>query len=402
MSTTPAATRTPAPARIAPALAFYLQASITVVFMAGSSAPTPLYALYQARWGFTSTMVTVIFAVYAIAVLAAVLVAGRLSDHVGRRPVLLAAIAVQLVAMAMFATASSVGHLVAARIVQGLSAGAGIAAVAGGLLDLHKARGTIANAVSTPIGTALGAILAGMMVRFLPAPTHLVFGVLAGLLVLQGIGVMMMAETSFPRPGAWGSLRPRLSLSPSVREPMLLAIPALVAVWALAGFYASLGPSLVRGLLGIDSALVGGLSLFVLAASAAVVTVAMRDAAPRTLTVFGAAVLLAGLAVALAALSLRSPTLFFLGTSLAGMAFGAGFPGAIRTISQRAAAHERAGVLSVALTVSYLAMGLPAVVAGYLATRQGDIVLTAREYAVVLMGLALLTLAGALRRSAAR
>src|SRR5947199_232190 len=111
----PAARQAPA-ARLSPRAAFYLQASITVSFLAGSSAPTPLYALYQAQWHFTSTMVTVIFGIYALAVLGALLVAGRLSDYAGRRPVLLGAIAVQVLAMAIFAAAGSVNALLVARV----------------------------------------------------------------------------------------------------------------------------------------------------------------------------------------------------------------------------------------------------------------------------------------------
>ena len=110
--------------------AFYLLASITISFLAGSSAPTPLYALYQAQWGFSPITVTLIFGIYALSVLAALLFVGRLSDHLGRRPVLIAATAAQAAAMVIFATAGGVGDLVLARIIQGLAAGAAVGAVA--------------------------------------------------------------------------------------------------------------------------------------------------------------------------------------------------------------------------------------------------------------------------------
>ncbi|MFZ3323310.1 MAG: MFS transporter [Usitatibacter sp.] len=384
--------------RLSPTAAFYLQASITVSFLAGSSAPTPLYSLYQAEWGFSATMVTMIFAIYAIAVLASLLVAGRLSDHVGRRPVLFAAIAAQIFAMILFGTATGVEGLIVARIVQGLSAGAAVAAVGAGLLDLRKEHGAIANAVTPPIGTGLGAILAGLMVQFLPAPTQLVYGVLAMVYYAQGIGVFLMSETHLPRPGAWASLKPTLTLPRSVRGPMLLAVPALVAVWALAGFYASLGPALVRGLVGIDSSLLGGATLFVMAASAAIATAVLRNAMARTLTLVGAYALLAGMVVGITALSIHSPAAFFMGTAMAGIGFGAGFQGAIRAIATHAAPHERAGALSIAFVISYLAMGVPAVVAGYLVTRQGDILATAREFGVAVIVLSVVTLVAEMRR----
>jgi MFS family permease len=402
-STLPDADDSPARSgRLSPTASFYLQASITVSFLAGSSAPTPLYSLYQSQWGFSPTMTTLIFGVYALAVLASLLVTGRLSDHIGRRPVLFAAIAAQLAAMIVFGTATGVRDLLIARVIQGLSAGAAVAAVGGGLLDIHRERGSVANAVTPPIGTGLGAIVAGLLVQFLPAPTHLVYGLLAAVYYVQGIGVFFMAETNAPRSGAWASLKPSLKLSPSLRGPMLLAIPALVATWSLAGFYASLGPALVRGLVGINSSLLGGATLFLLAASAAIAVVFLRNATASTLTRVGAYALLSGVAIAITATSIHSPAVFFIGTSVAGIGFGAGFQGAIRGIATHAAPNERAGALSIAFVVSYLAMGVPAVIAGYFVTRQGDILATAREFGVAVILLSVITLVGASRRVIAR
>ena len=107
--------------RLPGTVAFFLLASIIIGFLAGSSAPTPLYAVYAARWGFSPITITVVFGVYALAVLTALLVVGRLSDHVGRRPVLLAALAVQVVTMVVFVTAHGVPQLLVARIIQGLA-----------------------------------------------------------------------------------------------------------------------------------------------------------------------------------------------------------------------------------------------------------------------------------------
>src|SRR6267378_4857710 len=142
------------------AASLYLLASITVSYLASSSAPTPLYPIYQAEWGFSSLAVSFVFGIYAVAVLGALLVAGRLSDYVGRRPVLIAATAVQAATMFLFAFADGLSTLIAARVIQGLSTGAAIAAVGAGMLDMDKARGTIANSVAPATGTALGGVLA--------------------------------------------------------------------------------------------------------------------------------------------------------------------------------------------------------------------------------------------------
>jgi predicted MFS family arabinose efflux permease len=379
--------------------AFYLLASITVSFLAASSAPTPLYALYQAHWGFSPITGTCIFAVYALAVLLALLFAGRLSDHLGRRPVLIAATAVQAATMVLFATAGGVGDLVLARIIQGLATGAAVGAVGAGMIDLNKERGTLANAVGPTLGTATGSLLAGLLVQYLPAPTHLIYVVFGVIFVAQGIGVALMADTIAPAPGALRSLKPQLHLPAATRGPMWMALPVLVATWALGGFYASLGPMLVRDMLGVGSGFLGGLALFTLAACGGVAVLVLRHHEPRAMMIFGASMLAVGAGVAVGSLPHHAIAVFFAGTALAGIGFGAGFQGAVRSTVPFAAPHERAGVLSIIFIVSYLSMGLPAIAAGALVARHGNIIGTAEQFGAVVMALALTAvLAAGLRR----
>jgi MFS family permease len=160
--------------RIGSRAAFYLLASIIVSFLAASSAPTPLYATYQATWGFSPITVTVIFGVYAFVFLAALLTVGALPDHLGRRPVVLVAVILQAVAVLIFVQAGSVTALLLARALQGLSAGG-----------------------------AVGALGAGLLVAFLPDPTRLVYVVLLAILLAQAIGVVLIAETSPRAPARW-------------------------------------------------------------------------------------------------------------------------------------------------------------------------------------------------------
>ena len=164
-------------------IALYLLASLVVSFLAASAAPTPLYGTYQTEWGFSAITTTVVFGVYAIAVLTALLTLGRLSDFLGRRPVLLAAIAVQGLSLILFVHAGGVDELLVARIVQGVSAGAGLGAIGAGMLDVSRSRGTLANAVAPGVGTATGALLSAIVVQYLPAPTRLIYLVLLSVLV---------------------------------------------------------------------------------------------------------------------------------------------------------------------------------------------------------------------------
>ena len=280
--------------------ALLLLASLIVALLAASAAPTPLYAIYQARWNFTPITTTVVFGVYAVAVLASLLTLGKLSDHVGRRPVLLAALAVQAASLLVFATADGVPALLAARVVQGLATGAALGAIGAGLLDVDRERGTFANAVAPGMGTGSGVLLSALAIRFLPAPTHLIYLALMGVFVLQAAGVVLLRETVSRKPGALASLRPEIRLPRTLRRPVLTAAPVLFAVWALAGLYGALGPSLVQALTGSADVVLGGLSLFVLTLTAVLAIVVLRHAAARTVMLTGILTLITGVALTMA------------------------------------------------------------------------------------------------------
>ena len=374
--------------------AVFVLAWLIVVLLASSAAPTPLYAIYQARWHFTPITTTVVFGVYALAVLAALLTLGKLSDHVGRRLVLLTAIAVHAGALVIFATATGVPALLSARVVQGLSTGAALGAIGAAMLDMDRELGTFANAVTPGMGSASGAIASALAVRFLPDPTHLIYLALIGVLALQATAIAAMRETVSRVPGALASLRPEMNLPRALRAPVLTAVPVLFAVWALAGLYGALGPALVHALTGSGNVVLGSLSLFVLAASAVVATIVLRRAAARTVMLSGILALVTGVAVTVLAVSMRSAAVFFAGSAIAGAGFGSGFQGSIRTVVPLAAAHERAGLVSLLYVVSYLGLGVPAVLAGFGVVHGGGLISTARYYGAAVIALAALALFG--------
>jgi len=371
-------------------------ASVFVTFLAASSAPTPLYAIYQAEWGFSAITTTVVFGTYAVAVLLALLTLGRLSDHLGRRPVVLAAIAVQALAMVLFATAGGVPALLAARIVQGIATGAAVAAGGAWMLDLDRVKGTLANAGVPGFGVALGALIASVVVATLPAPKHLVFVALIVILAGLAVAVRRIPETADREPGALASMRPHVALPRHVRRSASVALPVMFAVWALAGFYGSLGPAVIGTLVGSTSVAFAGLGLFVLATVGATSVLLLRNGPARGVMLLGILTLVAGVAVVLVALHLLSPVLFLVGTGVAGVGFGAGFQGGIRLVIPQALPDERAGVLSLMYVVSYLGLGVPAVLAGVLVVHSGNLLTTARDYGFFVIGLALVALVGLL------
>jgi predicted MFS family arabinose efflux permease len=373
--------------------AFVLLASILVTLLASSSAPTPLYATYQAHWGFSPITITVIFGVYAIAVLASLLVAGSLSDHIGRRPVLIGALGTQAMVMLLFAFADGIDVLLLARVLQGLATGAAVGAIGAGLVDLHPGRGAVANATGAMSGTASGALVSALLVQLLPAPTKLIYLVLLVLFLIQAAGVWAIAETSPRAPGVRRALRPTIAVPPRVREALLIAAPSLIAVWALAGFYGSLGPSLAAQVGRSGSTILGGAALFALAASGALTVLLFHRTDPRRFALAGNGLVIIGVAIVLWSVTTTSVTGFFIGTVVAGAGFGAGFQGGLRTIVTLANPTERAGVISVAYIICYLAMGLPAILAGVLVV-DSTVTRTAQEFGITVIALAAITAVG--------
>src|SRR6266516_2549688 len=155
---------------------------------------------------------------------------GRGSRRLSGRPAVFV-----LASLVIFATAAGVPALLGARVVQGLSTGAAPGAIGAAMLDMDRELGTFANAVAPGMGSASGAILSALAVRFLPDPTHLIYLALIGVLALQATAIAAMRETVSRAPGALASLRPEITLPRALRAPVLTAVPVLFAVWALAG-----------------------------------------------------------------------------------------------------------------------------------------------------------------------
>ena len=368
--------------------AFWTLGAILLAFLFAASAPSPLYVVYQARRGFSAATLTMVFAVYALALLIALVTVGALSDYIGRRPVLAAALIAEALSMVLFIAADGVGWLLAARTVQGLATGAATGAISAYLIDLQPVRnprlGALVNSTAPSVGLATGALGSGLLVQFAPEPTALVFAVLVVAFAAALLGVALMPETARRRPGAVASLRPRVSVPRRIRPDFLVVTPCLVATWALGGLYLSLGPSLAAGVLHIQSHLIGGLVIFALAGMGVVGSLALRDGAPRRVMVVGSVVLAAGAGVTLLALALTSTVLFFLGTAIAGFGFGAAFLGAFRTLSVLAEPGERAELFATVYVVNYLAFSLPAIAAG-LAVSPLGLQRTATVYGVVVI-----------------
>jgi MFS family permease len=346
---------------------FWLVAGILFLSLAAASAPAPLYGVYQAQFRFSAATLTAIFAVYALVVLVTLLVFGSLSDYLGRRPVIIATLAVNIGACALFLTAHDVGLLFAGRVLQGIAVGAATGALGAALIDLRSDGSGLAPVVNTGatiFGLAAGALGASGLVQYGPAPTELVWWLLLGAFAVAIGGVLVMPESATPHPGVLASLRPTVKVPRQARGTFLVAVPCLQAAWALAGLYLSLGPSLAAQVLASPNRLWGGLVVFLLTGIGAAATVVFRNLASPTAMLSGCLVLLAGIAVTFGGVATTSAAGFLFGTAVAGVGFGLAFLGAFRTLSALAGPGDRAALIAAIFTVNYLAFGIPALIAG--------------------------------------
>jgi MFS family permease len=352
--------------------AFWLVAGISLLMLFAAAAASPLYRVYQTRWGFSATTITEIFAIYVVALLFTLIFLGGLSDYVGRRPVLLAGIAAQAVGCTLFLTAGGVGSLYLARIAQGIGVGLAASAIGAALVELRSDGLAPLISTSAPnLGLASGALVTSALVQYAPAPTRLVWVAILGGLVVAFVVVVAMPETRARRPGAVAALRPHVEVPPAARETFLVALPSMVAVWALGGLYLSLGPSLSAEIIHSANLLWGGLLICILTTFGALASAGLRDRDPTRVMAAGCVALGAGALITDAALINRSSVALIVGTAIAGLGFGPAFTGAYRAIVSQAEPEDRAGLIAAIFIVTYASFGGPVIIAGLATERFG-------------------------------
>ncbi|MDA0162145.1 MFS transporter [Solirubrobacter ginsenosidimutans] len=359
---------------LTPRVAYAHVAAVIGLALFASGTPSPLYGTYRELFGFSPVVLTLIYATYAFGVLAALLLAGRISDEIGRRPVLLAALATLMATSVLFMLADSTVWLFIARGIQGLATGLALGAASASLLDLHPKRNPAAvgltNGVVSAGGMGLGILISAFLVQLAPAPRVLPYVVLFVLFAIAFVGALFMPEPV----EAQG--RPRLtpqrpSIPPVVRRSFFLAALAVISSWSIGGLFISLGPALAAQLLHTDNHLVTGLGVFALAGSGALAQVVFGRSAPWMGTALGSLALAAGMLAIVLAASTETTALFWIGAVVGGAGFGVAFLGGLRALSSAIPPQHRAEVMSAFYIVAYLAISVPAIIAGVLVTPLG-------------------------------
>jgi MFS family permease len=385
-------------------VAYALAAAVVGLGQLASGTPSPLYHTYSALWHFSPLTLTLIFATFACGALAALLLAGRVSDEVGRRPVLLVALGVLMISTVLFMVADSVAWLFAARGIQGLATGAALSAASATLLDLHPRRDPagvgLTTAVASPTGAGLGVLVSSSLVQLGSAPLVVPYVVLLVLFAIAFVGVYWMPEPVLER-SRFRLTPQRPSIPKGVRGPFLLAALAALSSWSVFGLFFSLGPALAAHLFNTSNVIASGAGLVALAGSAALAQLLLGRTAPWIGVSAGSVALAAGMILIVVAAAIDSSAAFLAGSVLGGIGFGIDFLGGLRALTAVIPHEHRAAVISAFYVAAYAGLSVPAVIAGVVVTDLG-LQETFEIFGSVVAGLALIVAVEAWRTRPAR
>jgi len=352
-------------------VAYALAASVIGLGLFASLTPSPLYRTYSVLWQFSPLTLTLIYATYAFGVLTTLLLAGGVSDVVGRRPVLLAALAGLMGSTVLFLLADSAAWLFVARGLQGLATGAALSAASAALLDLHPRRDPggvgLTNATAAAAGIGLGMLVSSSLVQLGWEPRLLPYLVLFVLVATAFAGAYWMPEPVLER-SRFRLTVARPSVPTVVRRPFFLAALAVLSSWSIGALFFSLGPQLAGQLFDTTNVIVSGIGVVALAAAAASAQLLTGRTVPWIATSAGSIALAAGMIMIVVAAATDSSGLYLAGSILGGAGFGAAFLGGLRALLAAIPPEHRAAVMSSFYVAAYGSLSVPAVLAGVVVT----------------------------------
>lgn len=350
--------------------AFGMLLTLLAVSLGVSGAPAPLYGLYAEEWGFAPITTTVVFAVYAVAALTAVLVTGAISDRFGRRPVLLVAATLIVVGLGLFIAADSVAWLLAARVVHGLGVGSVVVAASAALLDLRPDDGERTGRLTGVWfngGIAVTLVAVALIVDMGPAPTVLPYAVLTAIVLVLLLALLVMREPhTTDRTVTLAIARPRVPSS--IAGHFRFSALGVMAAWSVLGVLLSLYPRIASEAIGATSVLFGGAVVGASAAASAISQAVGGRWPARPTAIVGDLGTAASLVLCVPAVAWGHAWAIAAASTLVGLFFGLAFGGSLRHLSQHVPAAHRGEVMSAFYVLAYGAMAVPTVLAGWAAT----------------------------------
>jgi MFS family permease len=365
--------------------AFTAIAGAMVLVYAGANLASPLWPIYRSELHLTNIALTIVFAAYTFGALAALFGLGGLSDVIGRRPMLIAAVAGTVVSALLFAFAANIVWLIAARFVQGLAVGAISSSANAALSDFairdDPGHAALIGSLATSIGFASGPFAAGVLADLAPAPLQTSFCVLI-VCGAAALAALVPLPNSGRRPGA-AYTGNRADVPAPIRAPFARAAVTFSVGWVGGALFLSLGPSIIAALLGTASHAVAGATLLVFFAASGIAQFLIRAMSPRNTLRCGAAAAGGGLLIAAAAVAAHSLPLFFVAVMLTGASQGIALLGGLAVINAVARAHQRGGVLGAFFFCGYLGVTVCAPLLGWIADARG-LSMAATAFAAVL------------------
>ncbi|MFJ3639945.1 MFS transporter [Streptomyces sp. NPDC090108] len=350
-------------------------AGVFAVGMMGTTLPTPLYGLYRERIGFSELIVTVVFAVYAVGVIVALLVAGGASDVLGRRPVLLCALALAALSAVCFLAEGGLPLLFTGRVLSGFSAGLLSGTGTAAVLDLAppeaRGRAALAATAANMGGLGLGPLVSGLLAEYAPWPLTLPFLVHLALLAVAAAVTLLLPET-VRHPGRRPPLRPQgMTVPPEVRGVFTPCALAAFAGFALLGLFTAVAPAFLAETLGEHNLAVTGAVVFCVFCSSTVGQLLMGRLGAGPALPWGCVVLVAGLLLVGASLLTASFPVLLAGAVTGGVGQGMAFRAALTAVSSAAPPERRGATISAFFVIAYLGISLPVVGVGALAVALG-------------------------------
>jgi MFS family permease len=365
-------------------------AVVVATLFAGGVVPTPVYDLYRGEYGLSELSLTLLYAVYAVGNLTALLFFARLADQVGRRPIVLASLALTAAAAGLFAAAASPPWLFAARMLSGFSIGLGVGAAAAWMTEFTPARRRDAASdrvtLANFLGLAAAPVAAAVLVQYAPWPMRLPYLAYLGVLALAAAAAARARETLRER--APLSLRPRLGVPRGARLRFVAPAVTQFAAMAVVGLYASVTPDIVRRDLGVPNRALGGAVVALLFVIGAVAIAASRRLSPRRTMLAGLAAAPPGLALLVAAQQQGSIALMLAATALCGVGAGLGYSGGLEVTNRLAPAERRAEAVSAFFISGFLGGTVPILGVGAVTDAVGPAA-AVQAFAAVVAALAL-------------
>jgi predicted MFS family arabinose efflux permease len=349
-------------------------AAMIAALFAGSTVLTPLYVIYKQQFGFSQITLTLIYAVYVVGNLTALLLFGGLSDQLGRRTTAVAAMVIAIISALIFLFAQNILALAIGRILSGLAIGIGAGTATAWLAELiagsDKARASIIATSTNFVGLGLGSLIAGLLAEYAPWPLHLTFAVYLLVLLAVTLLVWLTHETVAQpvRSMASVSMRPRLSVPCAIRTQFVAPAVTGFGAMALVGFYAALAPSILVEQLHQTSHAVAGLLFFELAVVVSVSIVATQSVASRTAMLWALALMPPSVVLVVWAQVSGAMAIMIVATACCAVAAALGYRGSLQVVNQIAPEDRRAEVVSSYFLCAFCGNALPVIGVGVIST----------------------------------